>query len=299
MSRFPGPLLLLSLLLFTATPVRADQLRLANGDVIHGEILNWAIDHVLLDHPQLGLIRLSLEQLDIETGKRPSPGLFGTRFLRGWSRNVGFGMNGELGTTDTINLTATLDFDYADEFKRWVFDARYLFNKEEDADDGDNNLRLDLGRDWLFPGSRWFLRTATRYQFDQFESWKHRTILAAGPGYHLLTTEQHTIDIALLPTYTREAGQVDDDKSELTADFGYKWRPSDRFSFSLDNQFFTELSPDGGEYRNFTIARWKLLLTKEPELDLSIRLENEYESETEGNDDNNSLSYFLTMGLSF
>ena len=53
-------------------------MKLANGDELNGEIVEWAVDHVVINHPQLGEIRISLEQLDLDTGEPPSPGLLMT-----------------------------------------------------------------------------------------------------------------------------------------------------------------------------------------------------------------------------
>ena len=63
-------------LLLCACPLalRADTLILANGDKISGEIVEWAVDHVVLEHPQLGRVRLTLDQLEIDTGTPPNPG---------------------------------------------------------------------------------------------------------------------------------------------------------------------------------------------------------------------------------
>ena len=63
----------------------ADTLVLANGDEINGEIIEWAVDHVVIEHPQLGEMRIELDELKLDTGTPPNPGLFGTRFMRGWN----------------------------------------------------------------------------------------------------------------------------------------------------------------------------------------------------------------------
>ena len=89
-------ILVISMLALQAS---ADTLKLANGDELNGEIVEWAVDHVVIDHPQLGEVRLSLEQLDLDTGTPPSRGLFGTTFLRSWNRNVDIGWTGRVGST--------------------------------------------------------------------------------------------------------------------------------------------------------------------------------------------------------
>ena len=195
-------LVIAAVLVACSSSAVADTLVLANGDKINGEILEWAVDHVVIVHPQLGEIKLSLEQLDIDTGEPPSPGLFGTRFLRGWKRTVDFGWNGRIDESTLTNITAGLDFRYADEFKRWNLRGRYFFNDDEGREDDDHNARIDLRRDVLFPGHRWFTFGAFTYQFDEFESWQHRTILSVGPGYHLVEREAHSLDGRVGLTFT-------------------------------------------------------------------------------------------------
>jgi putative salt-induced outer membrane protein YdiY len=276
----------------------ADTLTLANGDELHGEIVEWAVDHVVIEHPQLGKIQLSLEQLDIDTGEPPSHGLFGTRFLRGWKRNINFGLNGEYGGSRTTHITAGMNFSYRDEFKRWLFKARYFFNDGDD-DDADNNANVDLRRDWLFPGHRWFAFSMFRYQFDQFESWKHRTILSVGPGYHLVRREAHELDTRLGAAFTREFGERRTEKAEALFALDYTWTLSSNQSVTLSNQLFTEVRPNAGELRNLTLGEWKILLTQEPSFSLTLGAQNEYETDVEPEDQKNDLKYYLSVGLDF
>jgi putative salt-induced outer membrane protein YdiY len=277
---------------------RADTLVLANGDTLTGEVVEWAVDHVVIEHPQLGLVRLSLEQLDIDPGTPPSRGLFGTNFLRGWNRSINLGLNGKRGNSVSTNLTAGFDFNYSDEFKRWRFNGRYFFNESDDGDN-DNNARVDLRRDWLIPDSDWFAFSSFRYQFDQFESWKHRTTFGVGPGYHLVDTESHKLDTMLGAAFTREYAGDKDNKGEALFGLDYTWQLSERHSVTLANSLFVEFRPNAGEIRNLTTGEWKLRLTEDPGLNLKIGGENEYETGVAPGDTNNDLKYYLALGLDF
>jgi hypothetical protein len=157
-----------------SAPALADTLVLANGDRINGEIVEWSVRSVVIDHPQLGEIRLALDELAIDTGEPPSPGLFGTDFLRGWERTLSVGANGKDGNTVNENLNVALDMDYDDDFKRWRVDGRYFYASEDNATT-DSYGRLDVRRDWLLPDSRWFWRVGGRYQFDKFTSSRARS----------------------------------------------------------------------------------------------------------------------------
>ena len=279
-----------------AGTVQADELILANGDTLNGEIIEWAIDYVLIEHPQLGKIRLSLDQLEIDTGTPPKRGWFDTNFMRGWNRSINVGLNGTSGDTNTANLTIGYNFNYADDFKRWRFTGRYFYNNTDDGDD-DNNARIDLRRDWLVPESRWFGFAVFRYQFDQFESWNHRTILSAGPGFHLVDTEAHILDTNVGPTFTREFGDRQAQKGELLWGIDWSWTISKKQSFTLGNNLFYEYRPTAGEYRNLTTGEYKVLLRDDPKLNLVAGVENEYETDVEPGDKKNDLRYYLALGV--
>lgn len=289
---------LIALLMLVCAQVRADTVVLANGDKLEGEILEWSVDRLLLDHPQLGMVELSLDQLAIDTGTPPTPGLLDTNFLRGWRRTIDAGFNGKSGNSRTTNITLGLNFGYEDEFKRWQLNGRYFLNDTDDGD-GDNNGRFDIRRDWLFPGSRWFVAANFRYQYDQFESWNQRTVAGVGPGYQLVRRRAHQLDTRLQPVHTYEAGDRDANKAETMWALDYRWQSGERHSFHLSNQIFSQLLPESNEYRNVTIGEWRVALTQRPSLSLRLGAENEWETDIEPGDKRNDLKYYMTLGLDF
>lgn len=294
----PRPLLLILLVTLFGASAGAETIKLANGDELSGEVVEWAVDYVVIEHPQLGKIRLSLDQLDLDTGKPPSKGLFGTGFLRGWNRGIDIGWTGRQGSTDTINITAALNFNYTDEFRRWRLNGRYFLNNTSDGDQ-DNNARIDLRRDWLFPGHDWFAFGAFRYQFDQFESWKHRTVFSIGPGYNLIQSESHHLDLRAAPTFTKEYDGDRSTRGEALLGFDYTWNISKRSSFTLTNDFYVEWAPSAGQYRNLTLAEWKLAIAEKPALSLKIGGSNEYDGSPDPGDQANDLRYYMSLGLGF
>jgi len=285
------------MMLGVASPIYADTLVLANGDTINGEIVEWAIDHVVIEHPQLGTIRLELDQLKLDTGTPPNPGLFGTRFMRGWKRRIDIGLTGERDSDNTVSLTIGWQFSYKDQFTRWRLNGRYFYNADDDDGDDDNNATADLRRDWLMPGSRWFYSLGGRYQFDDFEAWKHRITLLSGPGLHLIETDKHAFDVIVGPAFTREFGTSNANKAEGVVLVSYDWTISKRQSIDLDNLYSYEFVPDGQEWRNLTTLAWALRVTEHPAMSVSLGIQNQYDSNPDPGDDSNDFKYFLTLGL--
>ena len=288
---------LFAVLVLVCSTAAADEIILANGDKINGEIVEWAVDYVVIEHPQLGTIRLSLDELDIDTGTPPKKGWFDTAFMRGWNRSINLGLNGAVGDTNTTNMTLGFNFNYADDFKRWRFTGRYFYNRSDDGEDNDNNARIDLRRDWLTPDSILFGFGAFRYQFDQFESWRHRTTFSAGPGFHLVKSEAHVLDTLLGIAVTREFGDRQTTKGEAMWGLEWLWTISKRQSFSFENNLFPEFSPKAGEFRNLTTSEYRILLLEDPALKWTIGIQNDYETDIEPGDKKNDLRYYLALGI--
>ena len=286
---------IVSALLLLVSSARADTVILRNGDELTGEIVEWAVDHLVIEHAQLGTVRLSLDDLQLDTGKPPTPGLFDTRFLRGWKRTASFGMSGEAG--ESLTLQGALNFHYRDEFKRWRLTGRYYYNLNDD-DENDNNSRIDLRREWLIPTSNWFTFANFRHQYDDTESWKNRFTTGLGPGYNVLETEKARIDLFAGPTYVREQGSRRDNLFESVFGIDLHWHVTERLKLGLSNSFFSQLSPNLGDLRNLSIGEISYKLSDSPSLSLVLNGENEYELE---DDDgvSNTLNYGISLALDF
>jgi hypothetical protein len=162
--------------------VRADTFELINGDKLTGTVASRTPDEVMLDHPILGRLVIPVQTLKLAEN---NPGLLGTSILKGWDKELDLSLLGTRGNSDDGNLSIGLDLPYADNKRRWSIRGQYhLSHSDGDVDTNDSHLASD--RDWLFAGSRWFVFTSGRYDYDQFESWKHRFYWGGGPGYHLL-----------------------------------------------------------------------------------------------------------------
>ena len=287
-----------AVLCLVASVARAESVVLANGDKLDVEIVERGVDYIVIEHPQLGQVRLSIDQLDTDTGDPPTPGIFGSSILRGWNRTFDVGLSGRQGNTETVNITTGLEMTYEDEFARWGFIGRSFYARDEDGT-SDNNGRYTLRRDQLFPGSSWFAFGSGRYAYDRFESWRHRIITTIGPGYQLVQGEAHELDLRLGGTFTREFGERDRDEANAMFAFDYSWKPGDRYTVTLTNQLYTEIQPNGGEFRNLTIAEGKMQILEEPALSLKTGVENEYESNVEEDDKKNDVKYYVGVGIDF
>jgi len=281
-----------------AATASADVLILANGDEMHGEIIEWTDTSVWIDHPQLGILEITREKLAKSQEKKPRPGLFGSGFLEGWKRSIDVGVTGTEGNSTNLNVTAGMNFEQDDAFTRSLVRGRAFFNRDDDGVT-DTNASVELRRDWLFPETRWFFRADSRYQYDRFESWEHRIVLLAGPGYRLVQRERHTLDIQVGPAFTREFGDRDTYLGEAALTLDHHWKVNGRVSMHLDNTVYYDFTSGNNGIRNVTRGELKLDVLEDPAVHLKVGAENEYESNSEAGDEPNDLQYYLSMGLDF
>ena len=109
--------------------------------------------------------------------------------------------------------------------------------------------------------------------------------------------EAHRLDAVLGPAFTREFGDIRENKSEASFVLDYHWTISKRSAFKAFNNIFLEMTPNGGDVRNLSRAEWSLDLKTRPALSLIIGAENEYQSDPEDGDKNYNLNYYFTIGL--
>ena len=238
----------------------------------------------------------ALARSELKQPEPPNPGLFGTGFLFGWTRTFSLGLSGQQGNSDTTDLTMALDADAENEKRRWAFDARYNLSIA-DGDTTKNNAMTSLGRDWLFPESKWFAFAAARFDYDDFRTWTFRIQGEGGLGYEIFTYDSFQLRARTGPSVVQEWSE-DQFRAEGMIGPELVWKPLENQSLEASNFFFYAFTP-WAEYRNVSRIQWRWNLTEEPVLSLMAGVENEYQSDVEAGFKNNDLKYFTTVGLDF
>jgi hypothetical protein len=210
-----------------------------------------------------------------------SPGLFGTGFLRGWTRRVGVGVAGAEGNSVNANVSATLSLSFEDEVKRWLFAANYFFGST-DRDTNTNKAFVGLERDWKFADSPFYLFGRTGYEFDDFRSFRHRVAGNGGVGYWLLDGERWHWKLG----GRLGAGvsyQWDDDerlRPEAVVGLDSIWAAAPGHTFEIHADAFPDLA-HLGEFRTRSTADWVVDLSEGEGLALSLGVLHEYVSDTD------------------
>lgn len=303
--------LLVASLLLASVSAHADKVRLENGDVVTGEIVETSDAGLVLEHAVLGRVQIAADQIaaqvegDAALPEPPAPpppvrpGIAGSSVLRGWNKQLQLGFTGASGNSDSMDLLAGVRGDYADETKRWKFDSGY-FNSSANGADTKNQAFALLLRDFLFVGTKYFAFAASRYDYDQFQLWDHRINLSGGAGYSFLDGDEFDLRGRLGVGVTKTFGSPGDDEWVPEAVLGLEteWLPREGQKITAFTTFYPSLS-DLGEFRNLTGADWSVAISEAAGLSLNLGVQNEYESDVPTGIEKNDLLYRAALLYDF
>ena len=313
--------LLLITLFLCASPLAADEIRLKTGDRIIGTIVEQNEAHVIMTHPVLGRLeipRAQIESISVEADDEPpetpaeaaavdaaaeaeadappdqpaAPADEAPKESE-WKFSLVLGLSAR-DDSETFNAAFMASRDTP--AVRTRFDASYFLDISE-TETEDNKFQAGVRHDWLVPKSRWFYFAQSRYDFDDFQSWKHRLGTHGGVGYHLVQTEDFLLKLRGGIGGVKEWGSDDQDlRPEGLFSPSIVWQISDRQKFTVESTFFPDLE-DLSEFRLLTNGQWTLLLDEKNRLSLNLSLQHEYESTVDPGDDRND--FRLVAGLQF
>ena len=290
----------------TAAMSYADEVTLKGGDVIHGKVIEQNENGIFLEHEDLGQIKISPdrvasvlvapdeatqtdEQPEPETGP-PAPShlvkepefdklkAFSARAKEdGWSSSINLSLTSETGNTDERSFRVGFKLGRELSNMKFVSDLAY-YNKESDGEKTDDKLSIGLLRDQSFENSDWFFFMMGRYDYDVFESWRHRVGLHAGPGYKLIQKPDFWLDLRAGPGIRKEWGSDNTSpKFEGVAGTSFEWKPTARQTYSFSTLFYAAMS-DFSDNRTRTTFDWDYLLSDEINLSFVLGILHEYQA---------------------
>ena len=311
-------------------PELPDEVDLADGDTLRGRIVERGEGGVVLDHPTLGRLTLAPAQIAAVRPAEPRPqmpdplaptqvapepqpepeaepkkpeppakdrGLFGTKFLEGYNKNVNLGLTGTSGNTDTLNTFARLRLFRDAPEARTELKADYWLNHSNGRRNR-NRAEVVGTRDFKFPDEPQFLFVRTSYEYDEFQPWEQRVGLFVGPGYQFVKNDRFELRGRLGVGATYEVGQVNELHPEGLLAVEGSWKITDRQRVTFSNTIFPLLD-EFGEYRNKTELAWVIDIDQLDAMQLKVGIENEYETRTTGDAAHNDLKYFTALSIDF
>jgi putative salt-induced outer membrane protein YdiY len=280
-----------------SSAARAETIELETGDKLEGvEILEKGEEVWSVEHPVLGRIEIPVDQ--IKPPDPVKPGLFGTRFMRGWSRSISAGFSGSSGVTKENNINADAEFANETERHRDQFVARYYYS---DADSSRTNNEFDATHihDFLFKDTPWFTFLGGGYRYDEFQGWDHRIGGSGGVGYEFVTTERFSLIGRAGPGFTvTRGGNKDQEREDFNglALVRFDWTVFEGSTVTGSTSYVPVFN-DLPEFRSLSRLEWKIALGVIDGLGFKIGGSYEYDSQNEGT--NNDRKYYGNLVYDF
>lgn len=323
---FIAAMLAASLVVAADSAALADSVTLTSGDTLVGQVVEQTEAHVIIDHPVLGKLTIAADNVQsvaitppvseqapaeapevVAAPAEPAPAPAEApkelieaepSFFEGWDASLALGFSGTDGNSETSSLNAEFKAQREDEEDRWIFRSAY-FTGSSDGETNKNEFLTELTKDWLLPDSPWLYFVQGKYQYDQFEAWKHRASGFAGIGYEFVKSDDLEIIGRLGAGLTKEFdGERNLTPEALVGASLVKWKLTDNQTVSAGATIYPAMD-ELGEYRAIGTLEWKIKIDEADGLSLKFGLENEYESDVEPGTKHNDLKYYGALVFDF
>ncbi len=290
MQRF---LIALFTIILASAMVSAEEVELKNGDKLDVKILDESDSEIVAEHPQLG--RMVIKKEDVKPEAPPIPGLFGTSFMRGWSRNIGAGWSGSSGNSSDSSVNASLAAARSAETFRGDFTSAYFF-ANTNSKRTTNQFFANYQHEFLLKDSKFFIFVRGRFQYDEFEAWRQRISSSTGLGYDIFREKAFIMSAELGFGFARTWGSERQWRPEGVVSLAVSWKPMERHELSADVTYYPDLA-DLPEFRLLANAAYTVGISQLDGLSLKLGAKNEYDSGQPG--ENNNLKYYGNLVYDF
>ena len=320
------PIIAAMVLLLAGAVARAEQtVTLTSGEVLKGTIVERTDEALVLDHPLLGRLTIAAANVQDPPPAPPasqpavdapaeSTSPLGTTaalaetaaaepvplppWLQDWKHRIEAGLTGTEGNNDTLNMRLAYRAQRETERDRTKFDTTY-FMARDDTGTTNNELVLRFEHDWLLTESNWFPFVRFQYDFDDFESWKHRVQGFAGMGYTVVKSDDLEANFRFGGGFAKEFSGRRDLRPEGLFSVGVvKWHPTPHQTVAGSLTYHPDLG-DPGEFRLIGALEYQIKIPDLEGLSVKFGLDNEYESDPGPGDEKNDLRYFATLVYEF
>lgn len=300
-----------------ATNANAAVVQLTTGERLNGNIISQDELQVVIEHEFLGNLVIPANKVvavmsndqaaaaplaatEAATAAEPEPAAeeIVEAEEKEWKSQLEVGLNAATGNTEKLDFRAIIRSIRETDEERTKLEGAY-FTAKADGDKTQNEFKASVLQDWYFGESPWLLNADAAYEYDDFESWRHRLSGHIGPGYKLIREEDLDVTLRSGVGAYKEWGS-DEDSVQFEGKLGGEltWRISENQTFNSSVTFYPSFS-DFGEYRAIATADYTIKLDKADGLSLKIGVEDEYESETSGDAEHNDLKVYAALLFDF
>ena len=286
------------------------ELQLTTGEVLRGRLIEQTEQSVVFEHPVLGRLEIPADSVRTlhELPAEPPPAVPAPddaivvepqETPKGpWDSKFSLGFSSSTGNTEEGSLRINLDSVYTDPKKKFTFDGFYL-GKSTNGDVTENKLTAGIKGEWPFAESPWGYFGQGRYDFDEFQSWRHRVTGGGGLTYLLVDLDDFTLTGNGGVGFNKEFGSLDDDVSyEGIVGLELVWNISRRQKLSFDAVSYPNIS-EQGEHRLVSRGTWSMKLDNLDGISLNLGYNYEYQSRPDPGVDPNDLQIYATIGVDF
>ena len=278
-----------------------------SGERVTGSVVSRSEKEIVIDSAAMGTVTIGAANIDNVVGPDgkaepytpvADPGLWGTGILSGWSRQFELGVNGTAGTTDSAAINAqflatTDNDDYRSTFGAWHFLST------DNNSTSRNQTRVFGTYDKKIDGGPWFVFGRLQYDNDSNMIWENRVSGFAGPGYEFVKTDTYELIGRVGVGYTHEFGgntpdDYDDSRFEALIGFDGKWKIDSNQSFSYGSYYYPSLE-NFDQGRVVSYLGYQADLSKSKGLGFHTGIEHTYEFSTPGEDEHNTLRYYMNL----
>ena len=166
------------------------EVELSSGEVLRGAVIEQTSDTVVLQHELLGRLEIPASAVkEVRPAPPPEPAAEAPPPQPPappkapppvpppkprWKSTFSLGMTGSAGVTEDFDLRLGFNTTYTDPRQHYLLQSTYYYDSSL-GDKTDNEAYVDFLAAWPFRNSpRWSWFVNPRYDFDEFQSWKHR-----------------------------------------------------------------------------------------------------------------------------
>lgn len=300
-----------AVLIASSSAMAADQIRLANDDVLTGQVLDVTDTTIRFSHDLFGELELDSSKVEILFEDDVPPGRSSedvamaamqdgeeTVEEKEWSFKFVAAAAYATGNSETKNLSAIFTALRETDEMRTAFDAAYFY-AESDGEKSDDKFTAGVVNDWLLPDSKWFIFADARFDYDSFQSWDYRFTAHVGAGYQFIDEDDFSLRGRAGIGVIREwESQNEDWRPEGLLGVEGEWKITERQTLRFDSTVYPDLD-DTGEFRAVSNAAWSLQMDEELNLSLTVGARHEYQSQVDPGDDKNDLRVYAGVQFDF
>ena len=275
-----------------SSPIRANEVnyKLINGDVITGTLINELSTDKLkvIDHPELGIINIKTSSIYIK------PKLI---------TEIDLGLNGtSTGSDSSFGYQIFTKTIYKGENRELDFGtsiAKKKSNQETSADTFSIDVRYDR-----FLNSDWGVFIYSDFQHDSLNTiGENESLSAIGISKSILNSDKQSLLLSTGPSFNWYGGgencHIDPECGELTTGAiitaEYEWQVSEKLKLEIEDIFSKGLT-NSDVSNNKLLTNFRFYPFREKDLNMALRYEINYDSESEPDTDT---IYSFLLGTQF